>query len=119
VLRGLLYNRVTTGESPAYPELQPARFRKDPDAVFRRALEVGREMERWRNFGVEAEARRFTCEAVSRLFRFVDDVEVWVDDDDGAAVVKVRSRSRVGKADFGVNARRVKAYLDALERSLA
>jgi uncharacterized protein (DUF1499 family) len=119
VLRGLLYSRVTTGESPAYPELQPARFRRDPDQVFRRALEVAREMERWRNFTVEAEARQFTCEAVSRLFGFVDDVEVQVLDEDDEAVVKVRSRSRVGRADFGANARRVKAYLAALQEALA
>ena len=41
----------------------------------------------------------------SRIFRFVDDVEFLVDRD--AAVVHVRSASRLGKGDLGVNRRRV------------
>jgi len=41
----------------------------------------------------------------SRIFRFVDDVEFLVDRD--AGVVHVRSASRVGYGDMGVNRRRV------------
>jgi uncharacterized protein (DUF1499 family) len=41
----------------------------------------------------------------SALFRFVDDVEFLVDD--AARVLHVRSASRVGSGDFGVNRRRV------------
>lgn len=119
MFRALRYNRVTTGESPAYPELQPARFAKDPDEVYRRALETGREMDRWRSFTVDAETRHFKCEAVSRLFHFVDDVDVWVLEDGGEAEVKVRSRSRVGRGDLGANARRIKGYLAALAEALA
>jgi uncharacterized protein (DUF1499 family) len=39
------------------------------------------------------------------LMRFVDDVEFWFDPADG--VVQVRSASRVGRKDFGVNRSRV------------
>jgi uncharacterized protein (DUF1499 family) len=43
----------------------------------------------------------------SRIFRFVDDVEFLVDAD--AGVLHVRSASRVGQGDMGVNRRRVEA----------
>jgi uncharacterized protein (DUF1499 family) len=41
----------------------------------------------------------------SALLRFVDDVEFWFDP--AAGVVQVRSASRVGRKDFGVNRARI------------
>jgi uncharacterized protein (DUF1499 family) len=43
----------------------------------------------------------------SAIFRFVDDVEFEVDE--AAKVIHVRSASRVGRSDFGVNRKRVEA----------
>lgn len=43
----------------------------------------------------------------TRLMRFVDDTEFWFDP--AAGVVQVRSASRVGREDFGVNRARVEA----------
>lgn len=48
------------------------------------------------------------AEARSRVFRFVDDVEVMVD---GAArVVRFRSASRLGRSDLGVNRGRMERF---------
>jgi len=44
-------------------------------------------------------------EFTSFLFRFVDDVEFLVDDN--AKVIHVRSASRLGKSDLGVNGQRI------------
>ncbi|HVN39116.1 MAG TPA: DUF1499 domain-containing protein [Myxococcota bacterium] len=44
----------------------------------------------------------------SRLFKFVDDIVVRVRPQDGGSVVDVRSKSRVGKGDMGVNAARIR-----------
>jgi uncharacterized protein (DUF1499 family) len=44
-------------------------------------------------------------EFTSLIFRFVDDVEFLADD--AAKVIHVRSASRVGRSDFGVNRRRI------------
>jgi uncharacterized protein (DUF1499 family) len=46
------------------------------------------------------------------LMRFVDDVEFWVDP--AAGVVQVRSASRVGRKDFGVNRARVEQIRERL-----
>jgi uncharacterized protein (DUF1499 family) len=48
------------------------------------------------------------AEARSRLFRFVDDVEVVVDD--AARLVRFRSASRVGRGDFGANRARMERF---------
>lgn len=45
------------------------------------------------------------AEYTSRIFRFVDDLECWYDED--AKVVHVRSASRVGRSDMGANRDRV------------
>jgi len=47
------------------------------------------------------------AEATTRWLRFVDDVELWLDP--VANVVHVRSASRLGRKDFGVNRARVEA----------
>ena len=45
------------------------------------------------------------AEFTSLLFRFVDDLELLVDDE--AGVVHVRSATRIGASDLGANRRRV------------
>ncbi|MEY4908324.1 MAG: hypothetical protein RL260_2042 [Pseudomonadota bacterium] len=44
-------------------------------------------------------------QAQTRWLRFVDDVEFWVDP--AASVIEVRSASRLGREDFGVNRQRI------------
>jgi len=45
------------------------------------------------------------AEFTSALWRFVDDVEFYFDE--SAKLIQVRSASRLGKSDFGVNRKRV------------
>lgn len=45
------------------------------------------------------------CEFTSALFRFVDDVEFYFDED--VQTIHVRSASRVGYSDLGVNRKRI------------
>ncbi len=57
------------------------------------------------------------AEFTSFLFRFVDDVEFVLDE--GSKTIHVRSASRVGYSDLGVNRKRVEAIrsrFDALQR---
>ena len=46
------------------------------------------------------------------LMKFVDDVEFWYDP--GTNVIQVRSASRLGKSDLGVNRKRIEAVRAAL-----
>ena len=53
------------------------------------------------------------CE--TRFMKFVDDVEFWFDADSG--VIQVRSASRLGRSDFGVNRRRIEDLREKLATS--
>jgi len=52
------------------------------------------------------------AEFTSRLMGYVDDVEFLLDEK--AALIQVRSASRLGSSDFGVNRKRVEAIRAAL-----
>ena len=54
---------------------------------------------------ITADERYIHAELRSRLFRFVDDVEFYFDDQ--ASIIHVRSASRVGHSDLGVNRKRI------------
>jgi uncharacterized protein (DUF1499 family) len=53
------------------------------------------------------------AEATSLVFRFVDDVDAILDTD--AKLIHIRSASRVGYGDFGVNRKRVEALRSQLQ----
>ena len=55
------------------------------------------------------------AEFVSFIFRFVDDVKFYVDD--RKKIIHVKSASRVGFSDLGVNRRRVENIRKLLEQS--
>jgi uncharacterized protein (DUF1499 family) len=112
-------NDVTTGKTLEYPDLQPGRYPHDPETVFRAARTVAETMPGWLLTTHERATRRLEAEARVSITPFTDDVTVWVEPDEGGSRVLVRSRSRVGRADLGVNARRVRAFLRALDRRLA
>jgi len=55
------------------------------------------------------------AECTSMIFRFVDDVEVWIDAPN--QTIHFRSASRVGKSDFGVNRARMEAIRQSIGAS--
>ena len=52
-------------------------------------------------------------EFTSALFRFVDDVEFWLDE--SARTIHLRSASRVGYSDLGVNRKRIEDLAAAMK----
>jgi len=56
---------------------------------------------------ISAERNYLYAEFRTRLMRYVDDVELYYDEKQG--LVHVRSASRLGRRDFGVNRNRVEA----------
>ena len=60
----------------------------------------------------------FAAVWTSRLFHFKDDVSVNLLPEKGATRVRVKSASRVGRYDFGQNARHVRQFFEELEREL-
>jgi len=113
------YDGPVVGEQQrkAYPDLAPLVLKAQRDVVFTAAKGVltsmGLEL-------VDADAAqgRIEATATSLLFGFKDDVVVRIADDSDGTEVDVRSKSRVGRHDFGVNAKRIRVFLAKLKAAL-
>jgi uncharacterized protein (DUF1499 family) len=64
---------------------------------------------------VKIEAQYIHAEFRSMIFQFVDDVEFYFPSE--KSIIHVRSASRMGYYDFGVNRRRVERLRSAFENS--
>ena len=103
----------TIKELKAYPELAPVTYRLPPAQVFEHALDVARGLGWEIVAAVPAEGR---IEATERSFwfGFTDDMVIRVRTHPDGAQVDIRSASRVGESDLGVNARRITAFINKL-----
>jgi len=64
---------------------------------------------------ISAERNYLYAEFRTKLMRYVDDVELYYDEEQG--LVHVRSASRLGRRDFGVNRNRVEALRRIIGRT--
>jgi uncharacterized protein (DUF1499 family) len=93
-----------------YATIQPLALAGDGPATMARIAQVVGNMP-----GAEIVERRddyLYARFTSAMLRFVDDVEFWLDP--AAQVVQVRSASRLGRKDFGVNRARIEAVRERL-----
>ena len=105
-------------QGEAYPDLAPLKLGLAPEQAFAQALSVAQEKGWTIVASVPAEGR-IEATSSSLLYGFTDEVIVRVKATDGGALVDVRSRSRLGRVDRGVNARRIRDYLVALQQRAA
>jgi uncharacterized protein (DUF1499 family) len=98
----------------AYPDIAPVKAKLAPAEAFKRALEAANAMPGWTVVDADPATGRIEANETSRWFRFTDDVVIRVEPDGTGSRIDVRSVSRVGRSDFGVNAARVRAYTAAL-----
>lgn len=98
-----------------YPDLAPVELPGTPDEVFDRARRIAQTMPGWAMTAADPAKRTIEASQETGVFHFVDDVVIRVRPDGAGTVVDVRSRSREGKGDFGVNAARIRAYVARLK----
>lgn len=104
-------NCVSSLASDDAHRVRPLPYTGDPAAAMQRLRDVIAAMPRTRI--VSADDSTLHAEFTSFLFRFVDDVNCAVDPK--AGVIQIRSASRVGYSDLGVNRKRVEAIRAAFE----
>ena len=88
-----------------------------PAQAFDLALATARAMPGWTIDASDPQTGRIEASQASFWFGFVDDVVIRVAGDGPGSRVDLRSLSRQGVGDLGVNARRVRAYLAALAQA--
>jgi uncharacterized protein (DUF1499 family) len=117
LLRWPLLNDVETGRTPEYSDLRVQRFAAGEERVTRAARAAVAALPGWEVTGAGRGPGGAELQVVAptRVLRFKDDVTVRIRRREAATEVSVRSRSRVGKFDFGQNARNIRAFQAALE----
>ena len=105
---------VTEQQREAYPDLQPITLTLTPSEAFdaaQRAIDDLGWTVVWSNrvLGV------IEAYETSTVFRFVDDVAVRIREAPGGSVIDLRSTSRVGVSDLGVNAGRIRAFAERIQ----
>ncbi|KAB7739967.1 DUF1499 domain-containing protein [Parvibaculum sedimenti] len=105
-------------QQKAYPDLVTLTVAEQPGKVYVAALETAKEMG-WTLDRSTPEKGLIEATAVTRLIGFKDDVAIRITEKDGGTAVDLRSVSRVGVSDLGANAKRIRAFLDALKAKLA
>jgi uncharacterized protein (DUF1499 family) len=110
--------RLSQLQRAAYPDIAPVFTTLPVQQAFGAALAVARSMPGW--IVVAASAGEGHIEACqrSRWFGFTDDVVIRVRPANSGARIDMRSASRKGTRDYGVNAARVRAYMRALRGAL-
>ncbi len=105
-------NCVSSQTDREESRMEPIPIVDDPSEAHSRLRSVVSAMPRARI--ITADDNYLHAEFTSALFRFVDDVEFFVDREQ--RVIHFRSASRVGKSDLGVNRQRIKAIAQAFGR---
>ena len=101
----------------AYPQIEPVIFSSDLQEVMDAAviLVVQRG---WDLVAINRQEGRIEATEKLPWFGFKDDVVIRITEIDGVTRVDMRSKSRVGRGDLGVNARRINRFLRDLDASI-
>lgn len=103
----------------AYPDIAPLLLDDPPSAAFDKVRAALASMPRMKITDEDRESGRIEATETSALFHFADDVVVRIRADGDGSRVDVRSKSRDGKGDMGVNARRIRELLARVREAAA
>jgi uncharacterized protein (DUF1499 family) len=108
--------KISDLQKKAYPDIAPLTLEAAPAEIFSRGLKTAEQLG-WTIVAIDPAAGRIEASQRSRWFGFTDDVVIRIAAAGSGSRVDVRSVSRDGRGDFGVNAARVRGYLAALRGS--
>jgi uncharacterized protein (DUF1499 family) len=102
-------------QQAGYGPIGPIKERLDPAAAFARVTEVAKASPTWTITYTDPATNTLEVVATSKLWHFNDDVVIQIrPTPDGASLIEMRSKSRDGIGDFGVNARRIRRFFDRI-----
>ena len=102
-------------QQEGYGEIPPLPLPMPADEAFKRVAAAARSTPGWVITREDPGARALEGYDTSQLFRFKDDFVIEVRDANGQSLVEMRSKSRNGKGDVGVNAKRIRTFLAGLK----
>lgn len=94
-----------------YGEIEPITVSLNYDEAYNRALQAARDMS-WTMVSENREEGRIEAYEKLAWYGFIDDVVIRVDTTASGSKIDIRSKSRIGQGDLGVNAKRIRAYIE-------
>jgi uncharacterized protein (DUF1499 family) len=108
-------NCVSSQSSDKRHFIEPLRYEGTKHEAMERLIDVIQGMKRCRI--ITMDDHYIHAEFTSAFFRFVDDVEFYFDSE--AKVIHMRSASRTGNSDFGVNRQRMEKVRSLFNNSVS
>ena len=106
---------VAAIQKKAYPYIKPILSSLSAADAYTKALSIAQD-KGWKIITEESEALRFEATAQTAFFGFIDDVVIEVTSISNKSRVDIRSVSRIGRSDRGVNAARIVAFTESFNQ---
>lgn len=109
------HSETPPAQKAFYPDIETLMVSMSYDETYDRALATARKMP-WEIVGENKKEGRIEAYEKLPWFGFIDDVVIKVDTTDSGSKIDMRSVSRLGRGDLGVNAKRIRAYFKRFEK---
>ncbi|MBI2295319.1 MAG: DUF1499 domain-containing protein [Betaproteobacteria bacterium] len=106
--------KLAAQQRAGYPDIGPALLKAAPAQAFDRALAVAKDMG-WEIAATDPAQGRIEATATTFWFGFKDDIVIRIAPTASGSRIDIRSMSRVGHSDIGANAKRIRAFLTAVQ----
>ena len=120
--RNMAYDKAHYAEAQerGYGNVAPLQLKADPGTVFTQVQAIASRMPDWEITYTDPKTDTLEGVATSSLFHFQDDFVILVRSaDGGGSLVEMRSKSRDGVGDFGVNYNRIQDFFTQLRLEAA
>jgi len=103
---------VAKKQNAGYPDIKTLFFKMKEIDAFNKALKIAK-ASGWEIISANNNVNvgRIEAIATSFWFGFKDDILIRVTEDENGTKIDMRSKSRVGGGDFGVNAKRIRKFM--------
>ena len=115
---GLEYKgaEIAEKQKQAYPDITPLISTLPPNELFAKA-EAAARASGWEIAAADASQGRIEATQTTLLYGFKDDVVIRIVAKDGGSQLDMRSMSRVGQSDVGVNAKRIREFMVLIRKN--
>ena len=112
---GLEYKgtEIADKQKLAYPDIAPLISKLPPNELYTKAEAVAH-ASGWEIATADAAQSRIEATQTSLIYGFKDDIVIRITAKDGGSQLDMRSMSRVGLSDVGVNAKRIREFIAKL-----
>jgi uncharacterized protein (DUF1499 family) len=113
---GLEYKgaEIAEKQKQAYPDIAPLASKLTPAELFVKS-ETAARTSGWEIAAADVQAGRIEATVTSLIYGFKDDMVIRITPAAGGSQLDMRSMSRMGKSDVGMNAKRIREFVASLK----